>query len=133
MSKRMTKDDLPKTLGAFKPVGHVMVAVPGDRDIETARKAFTDHGFADHDLLYFGPGESGQSMQGMIEHASEAAGFGYEITLMRRYLDLSRQGCHWLLVYAPKDEAAEQAKAAALEIGAPMAVKYHRLAVEDLI
>lgn len=133
MSKRMTQGDLPKTLGAFKPVDHVMVAVPGDQNVAAARQAFTDRGFSNEDLLYFGPGEGSQNMQGMIDGASEAAGFGYEITLMRRYLDLSRHGCHWLLVYAPKDEATEQARQAAQQIGAPMAVKYHRLAVEDLI
>ena len=133
MSKRLTKDDLPTSLGAFKPVDHIMVALPDD----VARNAFTDdllvHGFTADDVLHFSAAEGASEMTELIEDASDFAGFGYEITLMRRYVDLSRKGHRWVVVYAPEDEQAEQVKEAALRHGAPMAVKYHLLAVEDLI
>ena len=133
MSKRLTKDDLPTSLGAFKPVDHVMVALPDD----VAKGAFTDdlleHGFTAEDVLHFSAAAGASEMTELIEDASDFAGFGYEITLMRRYVDLSRKGHRWVVVYAPEDEQAEQVKEAALRHGAPMAVKYHLLAVEDLI
>jgi hypothetical protein len=133
MSKRMTKADLPTSLGAFKPVGHVMVAVPDDATADRMAHALHEVGFEAEDVLHFAPHESGSEMAKMIDNSSEFAGFGYEITLMRRYLDYARQGYSWMLVYAPEDEQAEKVKETAEKIGAPMAVRYHRLAVEDLV
>jgi hypothetical protein len=40
----------------------------------------------------------------MMRNASGAAGFGYEITLMRRYMTLAGEGAGWVVVYSP-DEA----------------------------
>ena len=133
MSRRLTKADLPTSLGSFKPVGHVMVALPDAEHATAFEKDLREQGFGPEDVLQFGSEEGQDNMAGMLEGASEFAGFGYEITLMRRYLELSKQGCRWVLVYAPKDAQAEKVQAAARRNVAPMAVKYHSLAVEDLI
>ena len=133
MSHRLTKADLPTSLGSFKPVGHVMVAVPDSAQANAFEKDLHEQGFAPEDVLHFGAEEGRDDMAEMLKGASDFAGFGYEITLMRRYLELSKQGCRWVLVYAPKDAQAGKVQAAAQRHGAPMAVKYHSLAVEDLI
>ena len=133
MSKRMTKAELPTSLGSFKPVGHIMVALPNDDAADALTKDLFAQGFTAEDVLHFSAAEGGGDMAQMLDGASDFAGFGYEITLMRRYLDLAKQGYRWVLVYAPEDEQAERVKEAALRQGAPMAVKYHSLAVEDLI
>ncbi|MEY4561855.1 MAG: hypothetical protein RLZZ618_1132 [Pseudomonadota bacterium] len=133
MSKRLTLADVPKSLGTFKPVGHVMVALPDRSTAQQAAGALLDAGFTDEDILHIGALEGAATMNEMIENSSSIAGFGYEITLMRRYQALAQDGFQWLLVYAPKDELAEKVTEVALRFEAPMAVKYHRLAVEDLI
>ena len=51
---------------------------------------------------------------------------------MRRYLALAEQGAGWLIVYAP-DDAAVQLTEVAKRLHALCAVRYHRLANEDLI
>ena len=132
-SKRLTLADIPKSLGTFKPVGHVMVALADDNMAQQATEALLDAGFEDEDILPIGAAEGAATMDELIAHSSEAAGFGYEITLMRRYQALAREGYRWLLVYAPSDERAAQVTEVARRFDAPMAVKYHRLAVEDLI
>lgn len=132
-TRRMTLADLPQSLGTFKPVGHVMIALPNADTAQDAALALRDSGFDAEDILHFDSGEGETRMREMIEQSSEAAGFGYEITLMRRYHKLSEEGHRWLLVYAPEDEEAAQVAVVAKRFGAPMAVKYHRLAVEDLI
>ena len=133
MSKRLSKSDLPTSLGSFKPVGHVMVALPDAAAAQAFAHDLGPAGFGPADVLHFDAEEGRNEMTDMLQGASDFAGFGYEVTLMRRYLDLSRQGCRWVLVYAPQDEQAEQVKQIAQRHGAPMAVKYHSLAVEDLI
>jgi hypothetical protein len=132
-TRRLTLADLPQSLGTFKPVGHVMVALPDDDAARQAAQALRDEGFDAEDILHFDSDEGATRMRDMIAHSSGAAGFGYEITLMRRYQALSDEGHRWLLVYAPDDEETERVKGVAARLGAPMAVKYHRLAVEDLL
>ena len=132
-TRRLTFADLPQSLGTFKPVGHVMIALPGDDEARQAADRLREAGFDQEDILHFDSAEGEAKMREMIDHSSEFAGFGYEITLMRRYQSLSESGHRWLLVYAPEDDETERVADVARGLKAPMAVKYHRLAVEDLI
>ncbi|MEO7151830.1 MAG: hypothetical protein ABIX46_09015 [Burkholderiaceae bacterium] len=109
------------------------MAVPDTAQAIAFEKDLLGQGFVPEDVLHFGAEEGHDDMAAMLKGASDFAGFGYEITLMRRYVSLSRQGCRWVLVYAPDDDSAAKVKDAAQRHDAPMAVKYHALAVEDLI
>lgn len=133
MSHALTLKELPTSLGAFKPVGHVMVGLPEQVAVLDAERELHEAGFPIDHIIDFSAAYGAEAMAAMVENASEFAGFGYELTLMKRYVKLSREGCHWLLVYAPSSEEAERVKQIALAHGAPMAVKYHLLAIEDLI
>ncbi|MEO8311751.1 MAG: hypothetical protein ABI520_11300, partial [Caldimonas sp.] len=62
-----------------------------------------------------------------------AAGFGYEITLMRRYMTLASEGAGWVVAYAPDDAKTAQVASIAKQLGARSAVHYGRLLHEDLI
>ena len=131
--KRMTKADLPHSLGAFKPVGHVLMALRDEEKARRAVQALRDAGFDEEDILDFSADEQHERMEQMIDHASDFAGFGYEIVLMRRYKALSEEGCRFLLVYAPEDDEAARVAEIAQRFDAPAAVKYHRLVEEDLV
>lgn len=131
--KRMTKADRPHTLGAFKPVGHVVVALPSDELAQQALQALLEDGFEADDVLFMSADEEDRQMEHMLGHASQLAGFGYELTLMRRYQQLAREGCGWLLVYAPDTPHAERVAEVVRRYDARMAERYHWLVVEDLI
>jgi hypothetical protein len=55
--KRMTKADVPQSLGAFKPVGHVVMALPDDTAAEAATRALRAVGFDDDDILHYSAAE----------------------------------------------------------------------------
>ncbi len=131
--RRLTKSDRPMSLGAFKPVGHVVVAMPDDASAHAAIGALQAAGFEAEDVLHYSADEEGEQMQQMLDHAGDFAGFGYEITLMRRYRELAAEGCSWLLVYAPDEPHTARVAEVAQRHGARLAEKYHRLVVEDLI
>lgn len=131
--KRMTKADHPQSLGAFKPVGHVVVAMPDDRAAAAAVQALLQQGFEREDILEYSAAEENDEMDRMLQHASDFAGFGYEITLMRRYKALAAEGASWLIVFAPEDVQAARVAETARAHGALLAEKYHRLVIEDLI
>lgn len=52
---------------------------------------------------------------------------------MRRYLAHAEEGAGWLIVYAPDDAAMQHIVEVGKRFGALCAVRYHRLASEDLL
>ncbi len=135
MSKRMTKGDLEaqRTLGALNPVGHAILAFASDGVAADAKKALLGAGFAEADVLGHTSGELFPDLDTMMRNASSVAGFGYEITLMRRYMTLASEGCGWLVVYSPDEEQVKKVAAVAKQLDARSAVHYGRFASEDLI
>jgi hypothetical protein len=131
--KRLTKADHPASFGTFKPVGHVVVAMPDDTRAAAAVQALRDAGFEAEDILQYTAAEEDDEMDRMLRHASDFAGFGYELQLMRRYQQLAKDGASWLIVYAPDDDHTRRVTDVARQNGALMAEKYHRLVIEDLI
>jgi hypothetical protein len=135
MSKAMTKSDLDemRTLGALNPVGHAILAFESDAVAANARDALLKVGFAPTDILTYTSSELFPDLEEMMRTASDAAGFGYEIVLMRRYMTLASEGCGWLVVYVPEDAQTTQVQDVAKQFAARSAVRYGRLASEDLV
>jgi hypothetical protein len=135
MSKRMTKGELDemRTLGALNPVGHAILVVANDSAASEAKDALAKAGFAPDDILSYSAGELFPNLKDMMREASGAAGFGYEITLMRRYMTLASEGCVFLIVYAPEDAQSARLAEIAKRLGVRSAVHYGRLASEELL
>jgi hypothetical protein len=131
--KRMSKADHPQSFGTFKPVGHVVVAMPDDERAARAVQDLRAAGFDAEDILVYTAAEEGGEMERMLSHASDFAGFGYEVVLMRKYKQLAQDGASWLIVFAPDDGRHQRVAEVVRSHGALMAEKYHRLAVEDLL
>lgn len=131
--KRMTKEDHPQSFGAFKPVGHVVVAMPDDQKAAAAVQALRAAGFEAQDILEYTAAEEDDEMDRMLQHASDFAGFGYEVSLMRRYQELAKEGASWLIVYAPDEKRTYQVGDIVRAEGALMAEKYNYLVIEDLL
>jgi len=133
MSKRMTRGEFQESLGALNPVGHAVLAFADDDVAAEAQSALRQAGFAEEDVLVYNSGELFPDLDDMMRHASGAAGFGYEITLMRRYMTLASEGCGWLVVWAPDEKHTAQVTEVAKRFNARSAVHYGRLLHEDLI
>jgi hypothetical protein len=133
MSKRMTKGELQESLGAFNPVGHTVLAFADDNTAGAAAQAARDAGFGGDDILVFTSGELFPDLKEMMRNASGAAGFGYEITLMRRYMTLAGEGAGWVVVFSPDEAQVAKLTEIAKRMAARSAVHYGRLLHEDLI
>jgi hypothetical protein len=133
LSHAVDADDLPTSFGVFKPVGHVMIGLPSQDQTDALVSALQGAGWASHEVRQFTPRESVAEMEEMVDNAGAMAGFGYEITLLRRYLKLAREGQLWLLVKVEDTDEAAQAAELARERGATLAVHYRLLTVEELI
>ena len=133
MSKRMSKSELPQSLGAFNPVGHAVLAFADNDAAAKACQALAAAGFADADLLVYTSAELFPDLKEMLRNASGAAGFGYQIQLMRRYMTLAGEGAGWVVVYAPEEAHIAKVADIAKQHGAKSAVHYGNLAQEDLV
>lgn len=123
----------PTSFGAFKPVGRLMIGVPTQALADTLRAALQDAGWAGAAVQPFTPSEGMAEWRAMVDNAGPLAGFGYEITLLRRYLSLTEAGYRWLLVRVDDGERAAAAAEVGRAGGATLAVHYRTLTVEDLI
>ena len=131
--RRLTKDEIRKTVGVLNPIGHVILALPDDATTADAVRALHEAGFGELDLLVYDAAEATPRLRERVHTASQASKFGYELTLMRRYLAFAEAGAGWLVVYAPTDAAVARVVEVARRFHALCAVRYHRLASEDLI
>jgi hypothetical protein len=133
MSDAITQDNLPTSFGAFNPVGCLMVGVPGTPQAQALTDALCNAGWGRDAVLQFTPTETIAEFEEMVDNPSMLAGFGYELTLLRRYLALAREGCRWLLVKVEDTDAAARAAEIARAHGATLAVHYRALVTEELI
>lgn len=126
-------DSVPTSFGVFKPVGHLMVGLPTQAQADRLEAALRTAGWPPGAMHHFVPREEVAELAAMVDNAGAMAGFGYEITLLRRYLSLAEQGYCWLLVKVSDSEHAATAAETARTHGAVLAVYYRRFTVEDLI
>jgi hypothetical protein len=131
--KRLTKEDIRRTTGILNPVGHVILAFKDDAVTAAAVAALREIGFTEPDILAYTAEEATPRLRERVRTASEASGFGFEITLMRRYLAFAEQGAGWLIVYSPSDSVAQLITGVGKRYDALCAVRYHLLTSEDLI
>jgi hypothetical protein len=126
-------DALPTSFGVFKPVGHVMMGLPTQPQADALVAALHDAGWPGSAVQQFSPRESVAELRTMVDNAGSLAGFGYEITLLRRYLSLTEAGYLWLLVKVDGNRLAADAAEVARACGATLAVHYRTLTVEELL
>jgi hypothetical protein len=133
MSDTPSSHLVPTSFGAFKPVGWLMVGVPTQAVADALVSAFVLAAWPTADVLHFAPSESVSELEAMAHNAGAMAGFGYEITLLRRYVAMAKDGYRWLLVKVDGIEHAAAAADIARAAGATLAVHYRTLTVEELI
>ena len=122
-----------QAFGVFKPVGHVIVALPTDKDARGAQRALLQDGFAPGDVVFYTPEEMVRQADIDIEQAGVLAGIGQELNLVKAHRELALQGSSFIMVRAPKDEQAERVATIARQFDATRAQRYGHLMIEEMI
>ena len=129
----MSPTDRPEAYGVFKPVGHVIVALPTDADAQGALTALVGDGFAASDIALYSPEQMKRQADIDIDQAGVLAGIGQELNLVKAHRDLAEKGHSFLVVRAPKDEQAQHVADIARRFHATRAQSYGHLLIEELI
>ncbi|HEY4067543.1 MAG TPA: hypothetical protein VGM74_11645 [Burkholderiaceae bacterium] len=123
----------PQAYGVFKPVGHVIVALPSENDRDDAVAGLLQAGFVAEDIHAYTPSEMIAQADDEIAHASALAGVGQELNLVKAHRELAQQGSSFLVVRAHDTHEAEQIAEVATRCHASRAQRYGSLVIEELI
>ena len=104
----MKSNDRPEAYGVFKPVGHVIVALPTAADAQGARSALLADGFDAAGIVAYSPDEMKRQADIDIEQAGVLAGIGQELNLVKAHRELAEKGYSFLVVKAPDDDDAQK-------------------------
>ena len=129
----MDKNNPPRTLGVFKPVGHTVMAFRSDADLQSAVHALAERGFSSLAWVRYTPDEMSALVDVELEDASPIATFGYELDLAKVHRILAEQGCSFLVVHAPGEEQADMVADIAHTMKAVAAQHYGIFMIEDVI
>lgn len=129
----MKSNDRPAAYGVFKPVGHVIVALPTAADAQGARSALSADGFDAADITAYSPDEMMRQADTDIEQAGVLAGIGQELNLVKAHRALAQKGYSFLVVKAASDEDAQKVADISRRFHATRAQKYGHLMIEELI
>jgi hypothetical protein len=128
----MQSGEHPSTLGAFKPVGHVVIAFPKDVDLDAAQRALMEAGRPADAIVRM----SSEQMIAQADHdlatASPIAAVGQELNLVRTHRELAASG-HSFFVVAARGDNVESVAEVARRFHATRAQRYGRFIIEELI
>jgi hypothetical protein len=122
------------SFGTFKPVGYSVLAYADEAGARAAVDRFRGNGFAAEDLLVASSREIFPRVSDQLDHTSSSitAAQGYEVVLMKRYLQAAMDNAWWLFVWSPETATVEKLKASLGGTDPLTAVHYGRLLIEDL-
>jgi len=135
MAKRLVRDDFAKMIsfGTFKPVGYTVLAYPDEATARDALARLEANGFAEEDVILASSANLFPKVKEQMPEAQGVVGAqGYEVVLMRRYLDIAAQGAWWLMVWSPDEADVQRAKRVIADPRPMSAAHYGRIMIEDL-
>ena len=130
--KKDTKVRFATSFGVFSPTGHVVMVFPTGGDAERARQLLFNNGFALEDVTHYNKDEVMAELKKSEKQSESPVQIGQEVAKVDEYLVFAKQGCGFLVLHAPEDEAAKRAVAIVKPLGLKFAEKYNRLTMEKL-
>jgi hypothetical protein len=134
MATSVAESNVPRSFGAFYPTGHVVIFFANKGDAERAREALLTGGYEEGEIVILSSDYVVSTIEHLRPHVSVLAQFfGSETRHMEEHLELARQGCDKMVVYAPTEHETKRVMKVARRFGIRFAEKYHRLAIEHLV
>src|SRR5215210_1386171 len=132
MATSVAEGDVPRSFGAFYPPGHVVIFFANKGDAKRAREALLTGGYEEGEITILSSDDVVSAIENALPHVSLLAQLGSETRHMREHLELAKQGCDKMIVYAPTEHESRRVMNVARRFDVRLAEKYHRLTIEHL-
>ena len=132
MATSIAESNVPRSFGAFYPTGHVVIFFANKGDAERAREALLTGGYEEGEITILSSDYVVSAIENALPHVSLLAQLGSETRHMREHLELAKQGCDKMVVYAPTEHESRRVMNVASRFDIRLAEKYHRLVIEHL-
>jgi hypothetical protein len=134
MDKAEDLTDVRKRIegNVFYPTGYIVVALDPDAEVEQAHRALLSAGFSDDDCIHVPAQTLVEEAQAELHKPHPLAILGYSMQTLERHLQLAREGCDFLLVKAPDQNAEERVRSVLSGVPIRLAVKYGHFLIEDI-
>jgi hypothetical protein len=118
--------------GVFYPTGHIVAAFDDEGSALKAQECLVREHWPEDHVVYVDPTSMEREAEENLGQASFLSA-GASVPARQKQLALARDGCHFLLIFAPDDEDQERAMQLLDGLAVRYAVKYHRLIIENLV
>jgi hypothetical protein len=129
----MNKQDPPTSHGVFKPVDHVVISFPCEKDQADALRALAGIGISPDDITPYTAEEMLRQSATDLERATGLASLGQELNLVKAQRTLAEHGYHFLVVPVPSDDEARRVADTVKPFNAERAQHYGNFIIEELI
>ncbi len=130
--EKMTKAEMPTSFGVFSPTGHIMIALESEVVARKARQTLIDGGISADKITYYGSAEALSQIEGSRESDNKIFQLGQEEEKVKRYTELAKQGCGFVVIYAPSDDETKNVMEIVRPLKPKFAEKYNLLTLEEL-
>ena len=100
--------------------------------MQNAREALLTGGYEDGEIVILSSGYVAAAVEDALPNVSLLAQLGSETQHMQEHLELAKQGCDKMVVYAPTEHESKRVMNVARRFDIRLAEKYHRLVIEHL-
>lgn len=118
--------------GIFYPTGYVVAAFATADVAKTVRARLVQAGFAEEHVMVVNDLSMAREAQENLDSGGMLSA-GASFPARQKQLELAREGCHFVMAYAPEDADEQRALQAIEGLEARYAVKYRGLVIENLI
>jgi hypothetical protein len=132
-AERVQELSRPLEGGVFYPAGYMVVGLARHSDAEDLCQLFRQAGYDDNDCLVVPPATMLATAREDLRSSSVIAILGSSLQVRQRQIELAREGCSFLLIYAPSEAEKTRVLRVLERVPVRYAIHYHRFTIEDLI
>jgi hypothetical protein len=129
--KKLVKPSFPRPFGGYSPTGHVVTAFTTNVEAKKARETLLRNGFSEEEVTHYNKNEVLWEFERGEAQALNSSQIGEEVAKFEEYLELAAQGCGFLVVQTPEDDAAERAVRTVMPFGLKFVEKYKRWTLHE--
>ena len=118
--------------GVFYPTGHIVAAFEDEASAMKAQECLVREHWPEDHVVYVDSAAMEREAEENLGDASFLSA-GASVPARQKQLELAREGCHFLLIFAPDEEDQDRAMQLLDGLAVRYAVKYHRLIIENLV